>query len=106
LLPLGPMPFRVNLVSVVCHALTVGLVFFTAFRLTHSRPASAIAALLAHLMRKDYGTGQLISAPEYQGGSAVQRIAALLQSLGPANALLIALGAVQSYRWGRDVAWG
>jgi dolichyl-phosphate-mannose-protein mannosyltransferase len=230
LLPLGPMPFRVNLVSVVCHALTVGLVFFTAFRLTRSKPASAIAALLlavnqlfwawslvaetfplndllvaaavyllvlwqeqpkrsgplilaaffgglgisnhltivlllpaiafllwrqrtillarphiiascvvasllgflpyayllwaaaqhpplswgnlsslsdlvAHFMRKDYGTGQLISAPEYQGGSAVQRIAALLQSLGPANALLIALGAVQSYRRLRWYFW-
>jgi hypothetical protein len=45
LLPIGPLPFRVNLLSVVCDALTVGVVFLTAFRLSRSRIASAIAAL-------------------------------------------------------------
>src|SRR5437773_12012328 len=37
LLPLGPIPFRVNLLSVICDALTVGIVFLTAFRLSQSR---------------------------------------------------------------------
>jgi len=45
LVPLGPIPFRVNLFSVVCDALTVGIVYLTAFRLTKSSVASAISAL-------------------------------------------------------------
>jgi len=45
LLPLGPIPFRVNLLSAVCDSLTVGIVFLTAFRLSRSRLASAAAAL-------------------------------------------------------------
>src|SRR5438132_9571901 len=45
-LPLGPIPFRVNLLSAVCDALTVGIVFLTGFRLSRSRLASAIAALI------------------------------------------------------------
>src|ERR1700726_5206660 len=48
-LPLGPIPFRVNLLSAVCDALTVGIVFLTAFRLSRSRLASAIAALILAL---------------------------------------------------------
>lgn len=49
LLPIGPIPFRVNLVSVVCDALAVGVVFLTAFRLSQSRLASAVAALILAL---------------------------------------------------------
>src|SRR4030095_9709728 len=45
-LPLGSMPFRVNLLAVVCDALTVGVIYFTALRLTRSRLAAAIAALV------------------------------------------------------------
>jgi hypothetical protein len=41
LLPLGAIPFRVNLVSVVCDALTAGIVFLTAFRLSRSPIAAA-----------------------------------------------------------------
>ena len=48
-LPLGPIPFRVNLLSAVCDALTVGIVFLTGFRLSRSRLASAIAALILAL---------------------------------------------------------
>src|SRR5437764_6298231 len=36
LLSFGSIPFRVNLLAVVCGALTVGVVYFTAFRLTGS----------------------------------------------------------------------
>ena len=45
LLPFGPVPFRVNLLAVTCDALTVAVIFFTALRLSQSRPAAAIAAL-------------------------------------------------------------
>src|SRR5438105_15316217 len=46
LLPFGPVPFRVNLLAVTCDALTVAVIFFTALRLSRSRPAAAIAALV------------------------------------------------------------
>lgn len=46
LLPFGSIPFRVNLLSVGCDALTIGVVYFSAFRLTRSRLAAAVAALL------------------------------------------------------------
>jgi hypothetical protein len=44
LLPLGSIPFRVNLLAAACGALTVGVVYLTAFRLTTSRFAGAVAA--------------------------------------------------------------
>src|SRR6266446_365169 len=46
LLPFGSIPFRVNLLSVVCDALTIGVVYFSTFRLTRSQLAAAFAALL------------------------------------------------------------
>src|SRR5207237_6197487 len=46
LLPVGSIPFRVNLLSVVCDALTIGVVYFSTFRLTRSQLAAAVAALL------------------------------------------------------------
>ena len=45
LIPIGSLPFRVNLLSVVCDALAVGVVFLVAARLTRSQIAAAIAAL-------------------------------------------------------------
>ena len=46
LVPFGALPFRVNLLSVVCDSLTIGVVYFSAFRLTRSQLAAAVAALL------------------------------------------------------------
>jgi len=46
LIPLGTIPFRVNALSVVCDTLTVGIVYFTALRLTHVRVAAMAAALV------------------------------------------------------------
>jgi hypothetical protein len=46
LLPVGPIPFRVNLLPVVCDALTVGIVYLTALRLSGCRLAAAAGALL------------------------------------------------------------
>ncbi|PYK29447.1 MAG: hypothetical protein DME57_10300, partial [Verrucomicrobia bacterium] len=46
LMPLGSIPFRVNLLSVICDALAVGVVYSIAQRLTKSQLAAAVAALL------------------------------------------------------------
>jgi len=46
LVPFGPIPFRVNLLSATCNALTVGVVYLTALRLTQTRVAAAVAAFL------------------------------------------------------------
>src|SRR5260370_21894339 len=46
LIPFGSIPFRENLLSVACDALAIGVVYFSAFRLTKSRLAAAVAALL------------------------------------------------------------
>ncbi len=45
-LPIGPLPFRVNLLAATCGAITVGIVYLTALRLTRERLVSAAAALL------------------------------------------------------------
>src|SRR2546430_1142207 len=46
LLPLGPIPFRVNLLSVACDALAIGIIYLSALGLTRSQLAAAVAALL------------------------------------------------------------
>lgn len=46
LLPFGSIPFRVNLLSVLCDALAVGVIYLLAARLTKSQLAAAVAALL------------------------------------------------------------
>jgi len=46
LLPLGPIPFRVNLMSVVCDSLAVGIVYLSALRLTSSRLAAMTVGLV------------------------------------------------------------
>jgi dolichyl-phosphate-mannose-protein mannosyltransferase len=45
LLPLESIPFRVNLLSVVCDSFAVGVVYLVAMRLTRSQLAAGIAAL-------------------------------------------------------------
>src|SRR6266404_605955 len=45
LIPFGPIPFRINMLSVVCDSLAIGVVYVIAFRLTRSQLAAAIAAL-------------------------------------------------------------
>jgi hypothetical protein len=44
-LPLGPIPFRVNLLAVVCSIGTAALVYLTAWQLSRDRVAPALAAL-------------------------------------------------------------
>jgi tetratricopeptide (TPR) repeat protein len=50
-LPFGSIPFRVNLLSAVCDALTVGVIYFVALHLTRSRLAAALAGLLLAVNR-------------------------------------------------------
>ncbi len=45
LLPIGSLPYRINLFSAVCGALAVALVFLVARRLGCGRPASLVASL-------------------------------------------------------------
>src|SRR5947209_11440638 len=44
-LPFGPIPFRVNLLSVLCDSTAVGIVYLSAARLVRSRAAATVAAL-------------------------------------------------------------
>src|SRR5437879_2477305 len=46
LIPFSSIPFRVNLFSVICDAVAVGVVYWIGWRLTKSQPAAAVAALL------------------------------------------------------------
>src|SRR5256885_2473229 len=46
MLPFGSIPFRVNLLSVTCDAFTIGVVYFSALRLTRSQLAAGVGALL------------------------------------------------------------
>src|SRR2546425_8107370 len=52
---------------------------------------NSLDGLIGHFMRRDYGTGQLVGAAEYQGGSPVKRVLALLESFGPVNGPLVLL---------------
>lgn len=45
-LPFKDIPFRVNLSSCVCNVIALNLIFFTALRLSKSRPAALIAAVV------------------------------------------------------------
>src|SRR5436190_7814331 len=43
-LPFGSIPFRVNLLSVFCDSIAVGIVYLSAAHLVRSRTAAAVAA--------------------------------------------------------------
>jgi hypothetical protein len=57
--------------------------------------------LVGHVLRSSYGTAQLVSEGRFQGGSIVDRIVALLGSFTPAEAILVALGAILLFRRSR-----
>jgi hypothetical protein len=61
--------------------------------------------LVGHVLRSSYGTGQLVSEGRFQGGSIVDRIVALLGSFTPAEAILVALGAILLFRRDRTLFW-
>jgi hypothetical protein len=78
-LPVGPLPFRIALLSVVCHALTVGVVYAATFRFTRSIPAAAVAALL------------LACSPVFWAWSLVAEVFPLNDLLAATMLLLVAL---------------
>jgi hypothetical protein len=59
---------------------------------------ASVRDLLRMIMRKSYGTGQLVSTPEYRGGSTVARIWALCRSFGLLGGILTLLGLIRCYR--------
>ena len=61
-LPLGPLPFRINLVSAAAHAATVSVVFLIGERLTRSVLASAAAALVVAFGRLFWSWSLVIEA--------------------------------------------
>jgi len=66
---------------------------------------SSLENFFAVITRKHFGSGQLINAPQFQGGSPVERIVALGGSLSVAAGVLLILGAVQAYRRQRWYFW-
>lgn len=54
--------------------------------------------LVAHILRKDYGTGALITDPKFTGGSLIERVGALFLELDPLFLVLIAMGALYAWR--------
>jgi hypothetical protein len=60
---------------------------------------------IALILRKDYGTGQLVSAPEFQGGSAVARVLALGASFSLVEGPLVIAGAIEAFRRARWYFW-
>jgi hypothetical protein len=66
---------------------------------------SSIQDLFAHVLRSSYGTAQLVSEGRFQGGSVVERVVALLGSFTPAEAILVAIGAVVLFRRDRTLFW-
>jgi len=67
--------------------------------------ASSLDGFLAVVTRKHFGSGQLINAPQFQGGSPVQRMLALGASFGVIAGTLLLPGAVYAYRRCRWYFW-
>jgi len=66
---------------------------------------STLSNFLAVITRKHFGTGQLINAPKYMGGSPVDRVIAMGASFTIPMAVLSVLGAIQAYRRLRWYFW-
>lgn len=78
-LPVGPLPFRVTLLSVVCNAATVGVVYVTTYRFTRNVPAAAVAAVA------------LATEPVFWAWSLVTEVFPLNDLLSATMLLLVAL---------------
>src|SRR5258707_11178848 len=78
-LPVGPLPFRIALLSVVCDTLTIGVIYAGTFRFTRSIPAATVAALA------------LATVPVFWVWSLVGEVFPLNDLLAAAMLLLVAL---------------
>ncbi|HEV2690273.1 MAG TPA: DUF2723 domain-containing protein [Bryobacteraceae bacterium] len=67
--------------------------------------ATSLANFLAVILRKHYGTLRGVNAPQYMGGSPLDRIASLGASFGVLAGILLLLGAIQAYRRRRWYFW-
>lgn len=59
---------------------------------------STVDDLVGHLLRRSYGTGNLVTGGVFSGGSPYQRVLALFESFTPLEGLLVVLGLTQVYR--------
>jgi 4-amino-4-deoxy-L-arabinose transferase-like glycosyltransferase len=66
---------------------------------------STLSDLLAHFLRKSYGTSRLVSSAAVMGGSPMQRVLALFESFGLFMGLLLIAGAIRAYRRHRWYFW-
>jgi tetratricopeptide (TPR) repeat protein len=66
---------------------------------------ASLRDVVDHVLRVDYGTGQLVSEARFQGGPITDRLGDLAASFGVAEAALVALGAVLLYRRDRALFW-
>lgn len=57
-----------------------------------------LSDLVAHILRKDYGTGSLIADPKFTGGSLVGRVVAIFTDVGPLFVVVFAIGAIYAWR--------
>lgn len=78
-LPVGPLPFRIALLSVVAHAATVGVVYATTYRFTLRTSAAAVAAVA------------LATEPLFWSWSLVAEVFPLNDLLAATMLLLVAL---------------
>ena len=65
----------------------------------------SVGDLARQILRLDYGTGQLVSTPGYQGGNGLERLAAFVSNANPLLAVLSVAGAVYAYRRLRWYFW-
>jgi hypothetical protein len=61
--------------------------------------------LVALVLRRDYGTGNLVSATEFSGGSPAARLLAFARSFSLGEASLVIGGAFEAYRRARTYFW-
>src|SRR5258708_29766058 len=65
-LPVGPLPFRIALLSVVCDTLTIGVIYAGTFRFTRSIPPATVAALALPTDRRAIRNRSEEHTPELQ----------------------------------------
>src|SRR5215831_11111912 len=66
---------------------------------------SSLDNFMAVITRKHFGSGQLINAPQFQGGEPLSRILALVLSFTLPGGILLLLGIVRAYRRQRWYFW-
>jgi 4-amino-4-deoxy-L-arabinose transferase-like glycosyltransferase len=102
-----PIVLRCAAVAIVAAILPYGYVAIVAGRhaVMNWGGIQGPGDLLRQILRLDYGTGQLVATPGYQGGNGLDRLAAFAGNVNPLLALLAIAGAVYAYRRMRWYFW-